>query len=191
MNTNSDQIMVVSGLPRSGTSLMMQILRKAGLPILTDNRRKADLFNPKGYFEYEKVKSLPEDTSWLNIACGKVIKIISELLEYLPDKYYYAIIFMERDLEELIDSQNKMLLARGQKIQLTNEELVVLLKRHLQAIKEVLKHKKNTEVIYINFNHLLDNPLQVIEQVKKFLQLTGEIDNSFEVIDRNLHRSKL
>ena len=94
-------IYIVSGLPRSGTSLMMQLLDNLGMPLLTDTIRGADLSNPKGYFEYEKVKLLSEDSSWLMESTGRAVKIISHLLFYLPDTYDYKIIFMKRDLGRL------------------------------------------------------------------------------------------
>ena len=108
-----DTIVVVSGLPRSGTSMMMQMLEAGGMNVLTDGLRTADEDNLKGYFEYEKVKALKTDQSWLPEARGKAVKIISELLKYLPDTHTYRIIFMRRALEEVLASQDRMLIRRG------------------------------------------------------------------------------
>src|SRR5215813_2579369 len=103
-------IIVVSGLPRSGTSMMMKMLAAGGLPVLVDAIRAADDDNPNGYFEFEPVKQLADgQNEWLTEAGGKVVKIISALLEYLPKSYHYKIIFMERELKEILASQQKML----------------------------------------------------------------------------------
>ena len=104
-----DSVVIVSGLPRSGTSMMMQMLAQGALPMVTDNIRKADANNPRGYYEYEKVKSLNADNQWLPEIQGQGVKIIAQLLPNLPNNVPYRIIFMERHLKEVIASQNKML----------------------------------------------------------------------------------
>ena len=108
-------VIVISGLPRSGTSMMMQMLYAAGLPVITDQLRTADEDNPKGYFEIERIKGLYQenDKSWLVDYKGKAVKIISFLLLHLPAKINYKVIFMERDLDEILASQKKMLQNRG------------------------------------------------------------------------------
>jgi hypothetical protein len=100
-----DPVIIVSGLPRSGTSLMMQMLDAGGIPIFTDNKRSADESNPKGYYEHEKVKTIRKDKKWLSDASGKAVKIISHLLYHLPGKYNYKIIFMLRELSEVVQEQ--------------------------------------------------------------------------------------
>ncbi len=104
-------IVIVSGLPRSGTSMLMNMLLDGGVPLLTDGIRNADHGNSRGYFEYEPVKALEKhgDLSWLPRARGKAVKIISFLLTWLPERYDYRVIFMQRDLDEIIASQNRML----------------------------------------------------------------------------------
>src|SRR5262245_57688671 len=102
-------IIVVSGLPRSGTSLMMQMLDNGGIAVVTDNFRTADTDNPRGYYEYEKVKKIKQDASWLPGTRGKAFKMVSQLLYDLPPEEQYRILFMERDLEEMLLSQEKML----------------------------------------------------------------------------------
>ena len=108
-----DPIVVVSGLPRSGTSMMMQMLEAGGMEVMTDGLRAADEDNLKGYFEYETVKALHTDRNWLPEARGKAVKIISELLKYLPETQTYRIIFLRRALEEVLASQDRMLVRRG------------------------------------------------------------------------------
>ena len=108
-------ITIVSGLPRSGTSLMMQILKAGGMEVLTDGVRNADINNPRGYFEYEKVKSLQTDNSWLAEAENKVLKVITQLVHYLPLNFNYYVIVMKRKIDEIILSQNKMIDNLGSK----------------------------------------------------------------------------
>ncbi len=112
-----EAIIVVSGLPRSGTSMTMKMLVEGGIAVLTDGIRAADESNPEGYYEFEKVKQLDKagDLSWLNEARGKAVKIISYLLQRLPDTFDYRVIFMHRDLHEVIASQNRMLERLGEK----------------------------------------------------------------------------
>ena len=104
-----DQVVVVSGLPRSGTSVMMQMLHKGGVDVLTDDNRKPDKSNPKGYFEYDPVMAIHKDNSWLSKAQNKSVKVVAPLLKYLDPKYRYKVIFMTRDLTEVVKSQQKMI----------------------------------------------------------------------------------
>src|ERR1035438_1355 len=106
-------ITIVSGLPRSGTSLMMQMLAAGGMPVLSDGERKADTDNPKGYLEWERIKQLPKDPSLIAEAEGKVVKVISQLILSLPDGHEYRIIFMQRPMPEVLKSQEEMLQRRG------------------------------------------------------------------------------
>ena len=103
------EIIIVSGLPRCGTSLMMQMLVQGGFEAVTDHIRAADTDNPRGYYELEKVKKLKEDASWLPETRGKVVKMVSQLLFDLPAGERYRVIFMQRDLDEMLASQEKML----------------------------------------------------------------------------------
>src|SRR5450755_3042034 len=105
----SQDVLIVSGLPRSGTSLMMQMLENGGVEVVTDRIRSADTDNPKGYYEFEQVKTIKRDTSWLPAIRGKAVKMVSQLLYDLPSCESYRIIFMERDLDETLLSQEKML----------------------------------------------------------------------------------
>ena len=107
-------INIVSGLPRSGTSMMMKILEAGGLDPLSDNLRVADEDNPKGYYEFERSKNLKNDNEWLHLAEGKVVKLISELLFYLPDTKNYKVVFMMSSLDEILMSQNRSLMGSYQ-----------------------------------------------------------------------------
>ena len=142
---NKKIITIVSGLPRSGTSMMMRILEAGGMRILKDEIRKADEDNPAGYYEFEKVKELKKDPSWLENAKGKAVKIISSLLEHLPERYIYKIIFIHRNMEEILDSQRQMLIRRGEATNEVSDEKVGKmflkhLKKNRREIKQAIKH---------------------------------------------------
>jgi hypothetical protein len=134
-------IVVVSGLPRSGTSMAMRMLEAGGLPIVTDGLRRADLANPKGYYEFEAVKGLDKqaDTAWLADARGKAVKIISFLLTYLPESYDYRVVFMRRDLGEVVASQNQMLDARGEERGAADDRTSALYAQHLEQVERFLR----------------------------------------------------
>lgn len=190
---NSETITIVSGLPRSGTSMMMKMLEAGGLEILTDNIRSADEDNPKGYYELEKVKQLDksEDKSWLQSAQGKVIKIISQLLKSLPDNHTYKVIFMRRKMEEILASQKQMLVRRGEPTdRVSDEELGKLFEKHLLQIEEWLARQPNFDVLYVPYNEVLSNSAQYAKDINAFLG--GGLDTAAmtTVVDKSLHRQR-
>lgn len=193
---DSDQhefITIVSGLPRSGTSMMMRMLEAGGMDILTDAIRVADESNPKGYYEYERVKKLREgDTSWLSHAEGKVVKVISFLLKDLPLNQTYKIIFMQRKMEEVLSSQKKMLQRRGEVTDDgTDLTLAASFEKHLRQTQEWLKQQKDFRVYYVSYNDLLANPDSYIDAISQFLSIPLHSDRMREVIDKNLYRNRI
>lgn len=183
-------IIIVSGLPRSGTSMMMRILDKGGVPVLTDNIRKADKDNLKGYYEYERVKQLDRDTEWLFQAECKAVKIISALLKHLPMDHEYKVIFMERDINEILASQRKMMERRGEEIQLASDEVMKgLFEKHISNVKEFLK-ERGIETLYINYNDVLDDPIENVQRVNEFLPWDLDIERMIEVVDPDLYRQR-
>jgi hypothetical protein len=189
---NKKYITVVSGLPRSGTSMMMKMLEAGGMQILTDNKRTADENNPKGYYEYERVKKLKDgDVAWVAGAQGKVVKIISALLEHLPGIYQYKIIFMRREMEEILASQKKMLAVMGQSNdKVTDEQLAAIYQKHLARTERWLAGQSNLEVIYLNYNTMVNDPTKSILQVRSFLNGGLDIEKMQGVVDRNLYRQR-
>jgi len=191
--SNSDKtIYVVSGLPRSGTSMMMQMLEAGGLQIVTDNIRTADDDNLQGYYEFEKIKQLKDgDSAWVEQACGKVFKVISALLVHLPDHYQYKIVFMERDLLEVLASQRKMLERRGKPV---NEEADVkfldLYQKHLVKVKNWLSDQGNLDVIYINYNDLLDNPKKYAMEVARFMEVPLDVQSMAGIPEERFYRQR-
>lgn len=189
--SNSGPVYIVSGLPRSGTSMMMRMLAEGGLPILTDELRRADDDNPKGYFELEVVRQLKEGNAmWLKEANGKCVKVISSLLEYLPAEYHYKIIFMERDPKETLASQKKMLDHRGEDPKISDEEMEQQFQAHLSAMRPWLVRQPNMEVLYINYNALMAEPKRFCEKVTQFLGLPLNQAQMLAVPDRQLYRNR-
>jgi DNA-binding TFAR19-related protein (PDSD5 family) len=189
---NRGYITIVSGLPRSGTSMMMKMLEAGGMQILTDNVRSADENNPKGYYEFERVKKLKDgDTAWVESAQGKVVKVISALLEHLPRDFHYKVVFMRRDMNEILASQKQMLAIMGQSNgKVTDEQLASIYQKHLQHIEGWLARQIHLDVIYINYNSLLIDPTEYLSQLQAFLKGDLDVEKMRSVIDRNLYRQR-
>ena len=187
---NDKCVIIVSGLPRSGTSMMMQILEKGGLEIVTDNIRKADKDNPKGYYEFEKVKEIENDTSWLSRCRGKVVKMVSMLLFELPDNRKYKIVFMERNMDEILASQKKMLERLKKEDGEDDETIRDGYTKHLRKIKDWLKEKKNFEVLYVSYNDIIKEPHSYITDLNKFFDNKLDPDEMLKVVDRSLYRQR-
>lgn len=189
---DSQRIIVVSGLPRSGTSLMMKMLEAGGLPLFVDGKRAADQFNPNGYYEYEAVKQLKDGaTSWLAEACGHVVKVVSPLLPYLPDRYSYQVIFMNRALQEVIRSQAVMLNGGRQNSSAPEDAaLEEAYRQHLVLISEWLKRQNNMQVHYVDYHQLLFNPKPVINELLNFLAQPMNGQAMEQVIDLRLYRNR-
>jgi hypothetical protein len=185
-------ITVVSGLPRSGTSMMMKVLEAGGMEVFTDNLRVADEDNPKGYFELEQVKALKDgDDSWVKDAPGKVVKVISSLLEYLPSEYKYKIVFMRREIAEILASQKQMLIRRGEPSEGDDQKMAEMFQEHLKRVRVWLANQPNMEVLYVDYNTLMANPDSEINAVAEFLGLTDHLEAMLAVPDKKLYRQKL
>lgn len=184
-------IIVVSGLPRSGTSMMMKMLAEGGVPILTDEIRRADSDNPKGYFEFETVRQMSAgNVEWLANAGGKAVKVISALLEYLPSNYFYKIIFLEREVKEILASQRKMLANRNEQSTVDDTELELSIRRHLAAVRPWLIRQPNMEVLYINYNALMAKPEPLCERIVNFLGLPLNQTRMRAIPDKQLYRNR-
>src|SRR5512140_1691642 len=159
-------VIVVSGLPRSGTSMMMKMLAEGGLEVLTDAIRSADEDNPNGYFELEVVKQLAEgQKQWLANADHKLVKVISALLEHLPPEHHYKVVFMERQIPEILASQRKMLARRNETSTISDAEMEAQFREHLKAIKYWLARQPNMEVMYVDYNRMLADPAALCPKV--------------------------
>jgi hypothetical protein len=186
-------VTVVSGLPRSGTSMMMRMLEAGGLQPMTDQLRVPDESNPKGYYELEKVKQMKEgDTGWMSEGRGKVIKIISALLEYLPPEHQYRIVFMQRNMGEILASQREMLLRRGEPTdRIGDDDLSVLYQSHLTRVSEWLAGQPNMKVIYLHYNQIMESPQAPIAQLCQFLQPCSlDPNRMLTVVESSLYRQR-
>ena len=183
------EIIVVSGLPRSGTSLMMQMLASGGVEIVTDNLRAADADNPRGYFEFEKVKKIKQDTSWLPETRGKALKMISQLLYDLPATERYRVIFMERDLDETLRSQEKMLERLGRK-GAEQDKIRASYAVHLERLMEWLGRQAHLSLLKVSYNDLLEQPLQQAERVSAFLGRNVHAQDMAKAVDPALYRNR-
>lgn len=184
-------ITVVSGLPRSGTSMMMAMLAAGGLALLVDGRRTADEDNPRGYYEYEKVKRLQKDATWLHEAEGRVVKVVATLLPFLPPQYRYRVVFMERDLDEILASQNAMLARSGGQAAASDEKMAAFFTGHLQKMKAWLAARSNVSVCYLNFNRLFQpHPEEEVARLGTFLDAGLDQRRMLAVIDDALYRKR-
>jgi hypothetical protein len=185
-------ITIVSGLPRSGTSMMMKMLEAGGIPPYTDHIRTPDDDNPKGYYEFERVKKLPEgDTAWLPDAEGKAVKVISALLEHLPMQYSYRVLFMQRKMEEVLASQMQMLIRSGQPTdKVGDEQLAEMYEKHLAKVNGWLAAQANFSVLYLDYNEMLADPEKYAAQVNEFLGGVLELRDMAGIVDANLYRQR-
>jgi len=171
--------------------MMMRMLAEGGLPVLTDELRRPDDDNPNGYFELEVVRQLKDGNfSWLREANGKVVKVISSLLEFLPTQYQYKIIFMERDPRETLASQKKMLTHRGQESKLTDDEMEHQFQKHLAVMKPWLVRQPNIDVLYVNYNALMAEPGPICDRITEFLGLPLNQAQMLAVPDKELYRNR-
>lgn len=190
MNTPlAAEIVIVSGLPRSGTSLMMQMLDNGGIEVVTDGVRTADTDNPKGYYEFEQVKSVKRDTSWLPATRGKAFKMVSQLLYDLPGGERYGIIFMERDLDEMLASQEKMLERLG-KPAAPRDEIKGLYLKHLSRLHAWLDQQPNMRILRLSYNNLLQQPHEQAERVREFVGGEMDLEKMAATVDSTLYRNR-
>ena len=192
MATTRDFISIVSGLPRSGTSLAMKMIDEGGIPALTDNVRKADEDNPKGYYEFEPVKRTRKDASWLQQAPGKVVKMVHLLLLDLPLNREYRVVFMRRHLDEVVKSQNIMLDrhdkegtdADKDKIKKTFETQIN------QVGKWITDHPNAFKVLYVDYNEVMRDPRPQVEAISEFLGGGMDVEAMAAVVDPSLYRNR-
>lgn len=185
-------IVVVSGLPRSGTSMMMKMLEAGGLAILTDNLREADANNPKGYYEFERVKNMKDgDLAWLSEAVGKAVKIVTGLITFLPPDYHYKVIFMQRDLNEVLSSQKKMLgrLGKGDD-NIPDDKMAQTYAEHIKQVKAWLVRQANIEVLYVNYNTMVADSTESLQKVISFLGGGMDAQKMASVVDGDLYRER-
>ena len=190
---NGEPIVVVSGLPRSGTSMLMKMLEAGGLAIMTDSERTADIDNPKGYFEYERIKDLEKETdkSYVREGRGKALKVISFLIKDLPDDNDYRIIFMRRDLDEVLASQNKMI----ERLDSTDaaasaEAMKEAYRNDIVRTRLLCKQRPNFELIEVHYKATIESSAETAKRVNSFLD--GRLDEAAmqAAVDGSLYRNR-
>jgi hypothetical protein len=171
--------------------MMMQLLTAGGLPALTDHLRKEDEDNPKGYFEFEPVKKTKQDSSWVPLARGKVVKMVYSLLEDLPDDQTYKVIFMDRTISEVIASQKKMLKRSGRTgAAISDEKLSELFTEDLNRFKEWISNKSNFSILYIPHRALIESPRIQCDMINDFLDHSLDPGAAASVVDPALYRNR-
>jgi len=185
-------LILVSGLPRSGTSMAMKMLEAGGMDVIQDGIRTADIDNPKGYYEDERIKNLAEmqDKSWLRNIRGRVVKVVSSLLQYLPAENRYKVIFMRRNLKEVLASQAKMLERRGESHDAPDEEMQKMYEQHLEKLGFQLRFRKNFDVLYLDYREALGKPRRAAEEITTFLGRDMDLDAMAAVVDPSLYRNR-
>lgn len=186
-----DFITLVSGLPRSGTSMMMQVLEAGGLTVLTDNLRKQDEDNPKGYYEYEPVKQTKQDPSWVPGARGKVVKVIYSLLYDLPSGFDYRVIFMVRNLDEVLASQ-KAMLERSNKegANVSDEKLTEVFARQLEKFDAWLATRKEFRILRVHHRDMITAPIVQCEKINGLLDGILNLEKAASAVDPSLYRKR-
>jgi len=186
-----DVITVVSGLPRSGTSMMMSMLKAGGIEPLIDGIRKADEDNPKGYFELERVKKVKEDNAWLEDAKGRLVKIITQLLTQLPSTYRYKVIFMRRNIDEILASQKQMLIRRGTyDASVRDEDMGKMLLAHADQVCRWAATQEHIDCIDADYNAILADAAPHIDRINQFLGGGLNTEAMTAVVDQALYRQR-
>lgn len=189
--TQRDYLTIVSGLPRSGTSMMMQMIDRGGIPALTDNIRVADDDNPKGYYEYEPVKRTKKDPSWVEHARGKVVKMVHLLLLDMPAEHKYRVVFMKRNIREVVASQNIMLERQGKSTgDLSEEKLIEMFEAQMARVEQYMQQQSNFETLYVTYNDALRDPAPSVHAVNTFLGGDLDTDAMMTVVDPTLYRNR-
>jgi hypothetical protein len=185
-------IVVVSGLPRSGTSMAMSMLQAGGLGVVTDGVRVPDEHNPLGYYEDERVKTLEtdRDTSWLEHGRGKAIKIISFLLPHLPPTHHYRVVFLHRDLGEVLASQRKMLNRDEVRDASAEQRVAKAYEDHLRAVANMLRQRAYFDVLDVRYDAVVDRPLEQAHRLARFIGTPLDVQGMAAVVRRELYRNR-
>lgn len=184
-------IAIVSGLPRSGTSLMMQMLVAGGMTPLSDGGRAADFDNPRGYLEWERIKQLPNDPGCIAEAEGKVVKVISRLLLPLPAGHDYRVIFMQRPLPEVLASQDQMMRRRGTYKEGANRAaMAAAFDKHLREVYAWLDGKASVKSIRIAYHDALEQPEEISRKIAEFLGISLNLQAMIQQVDASLYHNR-
>jgi hypothetical protein len=191
MASARDFVTIVSGLPRSGTSMMMRMLDVGGIPAVTDNIRTADIDNPLGYYEFERVKKIKEDSAWVPDAVGKTVKMVYSLLYYMPAAYEYRVLFMRREMGEVMASQRKMLDRLGKTgAAVSDEKTAALFRAQLDKFSAWIAGQANFGLLDVDYGRMIENPRPQAEAIDRFLGGGLDVEAMCGVVDPGLHRNR-
>jgi hypothetical protein len=191
MSVATDEFLtIVSGLPRSGTSMMMRMLECGGLPVLTDQLRTADDDNPNGYYEFEAVKQTKEDDSWLQGSEGKAVKMVYRLLYDLPADRTYRVLFMRRKLDEVLASQKVMLQRHGMADGVSEAQMSALFRSEIDSFYKWVEAQRHIELIDVDYNRMQQNPREEATRVNEFLGGVLDVEAMVGVVDQSLYRNR-
>jgi len=184
-------IIVVTGLPRSGTSLIMQMLRAGGMELLVNDHRSPDEHNPRGYFEYEPVKRIETDSSWLPLASGKVVKVVVPLIKAIAMQEIPAtIILVRRDMNAVLRSQKRMAESRGVSVSDEDQDrLAQIFAQQLDESIRLINANSQQKLIELDYESVLANPLAVANRLDKELPVCLDATAMASMVDRGLNRS--
>lgn len=180
-------VTIVTGLPRSGTSLMMQILEKSSLEILTDGIRQKDNNNPEGYFELDAVKGIVKDNSFLKSAAGKVVKIVAPLPIFMDKSLSYRVIFMRREIEEILRSQEIML---NKDQQAERQKFAAIYETHIQKTYQFFV-SNNIPYLDVPYKELIQNPEHELEKIIAFLEIDAVWQDLASAVNPSLYRNRI
>jgi hypothetical protein len=179
------EVTIVTGLPRSGTSMLMQMLAAGGLPVLVDNRRPADIDNLRGYFEYEPVKSIGSDNSWLDDAIGRAVKVVAPLLLRLPLDRRYNILFMRRKLDAVLRSQDRMLRRRGYETDDVQDWLPRLAHLEEEGLLWCAK-TANCRTLHLQYEDVVAASAEACQSIRSFLARELDLAAMAATVERTL-----
>ena len=185
-----EYLTIVSGLPRSGTSMMMRLLELGGMPVLTDEQRVADDDNPNGYYEFEAVKQTAEDSSWLQGSEGSAVKMVYRLLYDLPEDRNYRVLFMRRNLDEVLASQQVMLSRHGVADKVSDAQMMKLFRAEIDSFYKWVEGKSHIELIDVDYNQMLANPRKELLEINAFLGGVLDVEKMLVGVDASLYRNR-
>ncbi|MDV4166497.1 sulfotransferase family protein [Rhodovulum sp. FJ3] len=191
MGTSKNFVTIVSGLPRSGTSMMMRMLEAGGISPVVDGERKANADNPMGYYEFEPVKALKEDSSWVADSTGHAVKVIYKLVYDLPNNVPYRIVFMQRDIEEVLSSQEKMMRRDGLDPDTIGRDLLYnLFQTDVMDFRRWAEVQGNIQIMYADYRRMVDEPEEMSRHIAEFLDQDLDIQAMASVVDPDLYRNR-
>jgi len=184
-------VAIVSGLPRSGTSMMMKMLESGGVPVMTDNLRQADIDNLNGYYEFQPALKVKQDNSWLVDASHKAVKMVYQLLYDLPDGFEYRVLMMRRAMDEVLASQKKMLARLGKPTDaIPDEKMAEIFHAGLAKFEAWIAQKPNFRLIDVDYNKMVVDPIPQIEAIDALLGGGLDKDAMAAVVQPDLYRNR-